>query len=180
MFSSIHFNTSSFRNILIYIEPFSSSILVYIVYLNLYWSVSTYLGSSQSILVLLGFDLSWSISGYLALSLAILDYLGLSQAIPGYLGLSWATLSYLGLYVNIMCYLWLYLDISGYFNLKLYWVNMWLWLWHERVLEEFSLLKMTATAVYGRVESWNLSIGSRLPSISGKILTCLKKEHFPS
>ena len=95
----------------IYIDPFSSSFSVSI---DLYWSISTYLGSFRSILVhfiLLYFELSLSISGYLVLSWAILDKNGISRAISGYFGLSHLSLAISG-------YLWLSLAISGYLGLS--------------------------------------------------------------
>ena len=84
-------------NNLIYIEPFSLSILVHLVYLNLSWSVSTYLGSSRSILVQLG--LPFSI--YFGLFRAILSYRRLFWTKIGYLGLSWSSWVYRSLFILV-------------------------------------------------------------------------------
>ena len=73
-------------NNLIYIEQFSLSILVYLVYLNLSWSVSNYLGSSRFTY----FYLLWSILGYIELSKAISDKNWIYRALSGYYGLFWA------------------------------------------------------------------------------------------
>ena len=82
-------------------EPFSLSIAVHLVYLNLFWSVSTYLGSSRSILVQLGLPISL----YYGQFRAILSYRRIFWTKFGYLGLSQAIMGYLGLYLYIMSYL---------------------------------------------------------------------------
>ena len=73
---------------------------------NYVWSISVYLGLSQSVLDNLGLSQSisvylmylgqsWAILSFLGLSWTILDYLGLSHVISSYL--VWAILGFLGL-----------------------------------------------------------------------------------
>ena len=131
------------------ISCLSRSILVY---LDLSWFILVYLGSARVILIYLIYHyLSQAISGYLKLSQATMGYLKPSPAFSGYNELSqlWSSLETAG-------YLWLYMAISGYLYqvssirarvISIYnffgLTDMWLWLWHERVLEELSLLKIS-------------------------------------
>ena len=94
-------------NNLIYIEPFSLSISVFLglsrfilIYLDLSWFISVYFGSARFILIY--FDLSarfiliyfnLSISGYQVISC----YFGQKWDISGYLRVSWAISGYLEL-----------------------------------------------------------------------------------
>ena len=83
-----------------YIEQFSRSILLYLIYSR---SLLDYLGQSWCISVHL--SVSQFISFYLSLSLSIYIYLYLSLSISVYLGLSWSILVYLGLSQTILDYL---------------------------------------------------------------------------
>ena len=113
-------------NNLIYLEPFSLSILVYpgqswsiLVYLDLSWFILVCLSSVWFILIYY-LGLSWVISHHFGQKLDILGYLVLSPlswAILGYCVLSRAISSNLRLpraILAITCYIWLSLAIAGY------------------------------------------------------------------
>ena len=96
-----------------YIEQLSRSLLLYLGFLCLSWSIFDYLGLyqcisvylCQSMSILVHLSLSWSILVYLGLSRSISVYLGLSWSILVYLGLSWAILDNMGLSGTICGYL---------------------------------------------------------------------------
>ena len=112
-----------------YIEQLSRSLLLYLGFLCLSWSISTilvYISASQSISgnlglsrsILVYISLFRTISDYLGLSCTISDYLRLSRTISVYLGL-YRSISDLGLSRTILYYLilsrtiWDYMGLSG-------------------------------------------------------------------